>query len=85
MLKDSMEETRQFSLRDETAEARIILKSVYHALQEKGYDPINQLVGYLLSGDPAYITNHKNARNLIRQLERDEILEELVRTYLVQK
>ena len=50
--KDSMEETRQFSLRDETAEARIILKPAYHALQEKGYDPINQLVGYLLSGDP---------------------------------
>ena len=82
MLRDSMEETRQFSLRDEAAEARTVLREVYLALQEKGYNPINQLVGYLLSGDPAYITNHKNARNLIRQLERDEILEELVRSYL---
>ncbi len=53
--------------------------------RKRGYNPINQLVGYLLSGDPAYITNHKNARNQIRQLERDEILEELVRTYLVSK
>ncbi|HHV06751.1 MAG TPA: IreB family regulatory phosphoprotein [Firmicutes bacterium] len=85
MQKEAMEETRQFSLRDEAAEARTVLRAVYQALQEKGYNPINQLVGYLLSGDPAYITNHKNARNQIRQLERDEILEELVRTYLVSK
>ena len=85
MLRDSMEETRQFSLRDEAAEACTVLNQVYLALQEKGYNPINQLVGYLLSGDPAYITNYKNARNLIRQLERDEILEELVRTYLAKE
>ncbi|MGI6128560.1 MAG: IreB family regulatory phosphoprotein [bacterium] len=84
MLKGSLEETRQFSLHDEAAEARAVLRQVYVALQEKGYNPINQLVGYLLTGDPAYITNHQNARNLIRQLERDEILEELVRTYLAQ-
>ena len=56
--------------------------TVYQALQEKGYNPINQLVGYLLSGDPAYITSHNNARNLIRKLERDELLEELLRHYL---
>ena len=51
-------------------------------MEEKGYNPINQLVGYLLSGDPAYVTSHKDARNKIRQLERDELLEELVRSYL---
>ncbi len=59
-----------------------ILNTVYEALMEKGYDPINQIVGYLLSGDPAYITSHKNARTLIRQMERDELVEELVRSYL---
>lgn len=59
-----------------------ILYAVYEALKEKGYNPINQLVGYLLSGDPAYITSHKNARSLIRRLERDDLLEELVRSYL---
>lgn len=62
--------------------ARVILLAVYGALKEKGYNPLNQLVGYLLSGDPAYITNHLNARSLIRQVERDELLEELVRSYL---
>ncbi len=61
---------------------REILNTVYEALVEKGYDPINQIVGYLLSGDPAYITSHKNARTLIRQMERDELVEELVRSYL---
>ena len=85
MLRDSMEETRQFSLRDEAAGARTVLNQVYLALQEKGYNPINQLVGYLLSGDPAYITNHKNARSIIRKLERDELLEELVKNYLSDK
>lgn len=58
------------------------LKTVYQALEEKGYNPINQIVGYLLSGDPAYIPRHKEARNLIRRHERDEILEELVTNYL---
>jgi uncharacterized protein (UPF0297 family) len=67
MPKDWKEETRQFSLREEAAKARTILESVYCALQEKGYNPIHQLVGYLLSGDPAYITNHKGARHLMRR------------------
>lgn len=67
---------------EETNEAREILFAVYDALKEKGYNPINQIVGYLLSGDPAYITNHKNARNLIRKLERDELIEELATYYL---
>ena len=67
---------------DEDNQAKKILLVVYQALKEKGYNPLNQLAGYLLSGDPAYITSHQNARSLIRQVERDELLEELVRTYL---
>ena len=59
-----------------------ILKDVYEALKEKGYNPINQIVGYLISGDPAYIPRYNDARNLIRKHERDEIIEELVRNYL---
>jgi uncharacterized protein (UPF0297 family) len=66
----------------DTAAGRI-LQEVYQALGEKGYNPINQLVGYLLSGDPTYITSHRGARALIRKLERDEIMEELVRYYLM--
>ncbi|RRG09260.1 MAG: IreB family regulatory phosphoprotein [Lactobacillus sp.] len=58
------------------------LNTVYQALEEKGYNPINQIVGYLLSGDPAYIPRLNDARNLIRKHERDEIIEELVRSYL---
>ena len=58
------------------------LTQVFDALQEKGYNPINQIVGYILSGDPTYITSHNNARNLIRQVERDELLEEMVKTYI---
>lgn len=58
------------------------LTTVYRALEEKGYNPINQIVGYLLSGDPAYIPRYQDARNLIRRHERDEIMEELVKTYL---
>jgi len=59
-----------------------VLQKVYAALKEKGYSPIDQIVGYLLSGDPTYITSHMGARNLIRRIERDELLEELVRSYL---
>ena len=59
-----------------------ILRSVFDALSEKGYNPINQIVGYILSEDPTYITNHNNARTLIRKLDRDELLQELVRNYL---
>ncbi|WP_205842179.1 IreB family regulatory phosphoprotein [Natranaerobius trueperi] len=67
---------------DEEHEAKEILKEVYEALEEKGYNPINQLVGYFMSGDPTYITNHKNARSLIRKKERDEFLEEIFKSYL---
>lgn len=62
--------------------AKEILKEVYEALVEKGYNPINQLVGYILSGDPTYITSHNDARNKIRQIERDELLERMVRNYI---
>jgi len=76
------EHTVMFKVQAEENKARDILLQVYAALKEKGYNPINQLVGYLLSGDPAYITSYNNARALIRQLERDELLEELVKNYL---
>ena len=59
-----------------------ILKQVYDALTEKGYNPVNQIVGYVMSGDPTYITSHNNARSLIMKVERDEIVEELLRTYI---
>lgn len=67
---------------EEANETRRVLVEVFNALEEKGYNPINQIVGYLISADPAYITSHNNARNLIRKLERDDILEELVSFYL---
>lgn len=76
-------ETMRFKVEKENInEARRILMAIYEALKEKGYDPINQIVGYILSGDPTYITNHKGARSLIRKIERDELLEEIVGFYL---
>ena len=75
--------TRRFNIsRTEEWETRQILSMVYAALQEKGYNPINQIVGYILSEDPTYITNYNNARTLIRKMDRDELLQELVRYYL---
>ena len=75
--------TQKFSLKlDKDAEIRQILTAVYRALDEKGYNPINQIVGYILSEDPTYITNHNNARTLIRKIDRDELLQVLVRRYL---
>ncbi len=71
--------------KDNANQAREILLTVYDALKEKGYNPISQIVGYILSGDPTYITNHKNARSVIRKIERDELLEELVKAYLSEK
>ncbi len=79
-------ETMMFKMdKDRENEARDILFSVYEALKEKGYNPINQIVGYVLSGDPTYITSHMNARSIVRRLERDELLEEIVRFYLENK
>ncbi|ABR48613.1 protein of unknown function DUF965 [Alkaliphilus metalliredigens QYMF] len=75
--------TMKFSLDKEKEEqARDIILTVFQALQEKGYNPTNQFVGYILSGDPTYITNHNDARSLIRKIERDELLEELLKSYL---
>lgn len=76
------EETMMFRSPSEENKAETIIRDVTAAMQEKGYNPINQLVGYLLSGDPAYITSHGDARSKIRRIERDELLEELVRAYL---
>lgn len=77
------DETVSFNVeKEKNARTREILKEVYKALTEKGYNPINQIVGYILSGDPTYITSHNNARNLIRQVERDELLEKMVKNYI---
>lgn len=82
---ENINETMQFHLENlEKVSTREILMDVYVALKEKGYNPINQIVGYIMSGDPTYITSHNGARNKIRKLERDEILEELVACYLNQ-
>ncbi|MGF3067371.1 IreB family regulatory phosphoprotein [Facklamia sp. P12945] len=82
----SLDETILFKLDDLNQHTvRESLEIVYRALEEKGYDPVNQIVGYLLSGDPAYIPRHNDARNLIRRHERDEIVEKLVKYYLTKK
>lgn len=75
--------TMKFTFEQQQAEERKeIISFVYNALKEKGYHPINQMTGYLLSGDPTYITTHKDARKLIKKVERDEIIEELLKSYI---
>ena len=74
--------TRKFDIVDSSAKMREILSSVYDSLMVKGYNPINQLVGYILSEDPTYITNYNNARSLICRLDRDELMQELLMYYL---
>ena len=82
-MKDNASKTIMFSLKDESEkEMHNILQSVYDSLKEKGYNPINQIVGYILSEDPTYITNYNNARTLIRRLDRDELLKVLLKSYL---
>ena len=82
-MQEQLDFTRKFSLnQDRGDEIKALLTSVYNSLQEKGYNPINQIVGYILSEDPTYITNYNNARSLIRKLDRDELLQELVKKYL---
>ncbi len=77
------DKTMVFSLTDNRDDSiRAILTTVYKALEEKGYNPINQIVGYILSEDPTYITTHKNARSLIRKIDRDDLLEVLLKSYL---
>ncbi len=82
-MNNNLNHTMKFDVEKENVnKAREIICNVYNALKEKGYNPINQMVGYILSGDPTYITSHKNARSMIRKLERDELLEELLVNYL---
>ena len=78
------DKTMRFKVeKEQNSKAQEILKDVYESLVEKGYNPINQIVGYILSGDPTYITSHNDARNKIRQVERDELLEKMVKNYIV--
>ena len=82
-MMNEKDKTITFSIKDEKdLEIKRVLHAVYSALSEKGYNPINQIVGYILSEDPTYITTHNNARSLIRRIDRDELLRELVRNYL---
>ena len=75
--------TRKFSMKEESnKEMKRVLQTVYDALKENGYNPINQIVGYLLSEDPTYITNYNNARSLIRKIDRDELMQKLISNYL---
>lgn len=79
----NFDKTMNFKIeKDKNVDSQQILKEVYEALAEKGYNPINQLVGYILSGDPTYITSHNDARNKIRLIERDELLEKIVKYYI---
>ena len=78
-----LENTQYFKMQsDQELQVGEVLHMVYQAMTEKGYDPVNQIVGYIMSGDPTYITSHKNARSLIMKVERDEILEELLSVYI---
>lgn len=82
-MMSSMENTVKFTGEElEEQKVKDVLMKVYSALKEKGYNPINQISGYLLSGDPAYITSYNNARALIHQIDRDDIVRQLVKTYL---
>lgn len=83
MMNNEKEKTITFSIKDtKELETKSILLTVYEALVEKGYNPLNQIVGYILSEDPTYITNHKNARSLICRIDRDELMNNLVKNYL---
>lgn len=76
------DKTIKFTIKDEPEDKKQIVNDVYNALKEKGYNPISQLVGYILSEDPTYITTHNNARSLICRIDRDELLQELLMSYL---
>ena len=80
---EDLTNTRYFKVQVEPETGvKVILSTVYEALTEKGYDPVNQIVGYIMSGDPTYITSHKSARSLIMKVERDELVEELLKEYI---
>jgi len=86
MAENTMNSTIKFTVpSDDKDNMQRVLRSVFDALNEKGYNPINQIVGYLLTEDPTYITNYNNARSMICKLDRDELLQELVRHYLFEK
>ena len=74
--------TKFFCVEKDNNSVRLVLQEVYEALVEKGYNPVNQIVGYIMSGDPTYITSHRNARSLIMKLERDELVEEMLTAYI---
>ena len=83
MAENNLGSTQYFRTKpDQELEVKEILDLVYNAMEEKGYNPVNQIVGYIMSGDPTYITSHKGARSLIMKVERDEILEELMSVYI---
>ena len=85
-MAENMKNTIKFTVPNEDKESmRRILRNVFDALNEKGYNPINQIVGYLLTEDPTYITNYNNARSMICKIDRDELLQDLVRSYLFDK
>lgn len=78
-----LDNTQYFKIQsDQEIRVSEVLQLVYQAMKEKGYDPVNQIVGYIMSGDPTYITSHKGARSLIMKVERDELVEELLRVYV---
>lgn len=85
-MDQNMDYTVKFEAQKENEYSeREVMQQVYEALLEKGYNPVNQLVGYFLSGDPSYITSHNNARSIIRRFERDELLEEIIKAYVEEK
>lgn len=82
-MTENLGNTQYFSVKkDQEISAREVLGKVYEAMAEKGYNPVNQIVGYIMSGDPTYITNYKGARSLIMKAERDELVEELLKAYI---
>ena len=83
MNMQNLSNTQYFKVQKETPiSVKEVLHSVYEALSEKGYNPVNQIVGYIMSGDPTFITSHKNARSMIMKVERDELVEELLKEYI---
>ena len=83
MAESNLGNTQYFRTKpDQELEVKEILNLVYNAMEEKGYNPVNQIVGYIMSGDPTYITSHNNARSLIMKVERDELVEEVLKTYI---
>ena len=81
-MSDKYSETQKFSKIKDLTSVKVVLKEVYKSVEEKGYEPYDQIIGYILSGDPTYITSYNNARSMIRELEREDLLEELLKNFL---